>query len=123
MPARPAALVLALSLALAGCLETTGGAAVQPVSAKTSAPSAKQPGPAAAKASLAQQVRADLLNGCLREHGGLFGGEKVQSQCTCYAEGMLKTMGKDDLEFYLRYKVIPTLSTARPENVKKTCGI
>lgn len=129
MSARIVILSLVISVALAGCLETTGGNSIaqEPVSSKKTAVAAKEkPAPkraAAARTGLARQVRADLHDGCLTAHGGLFGGEKIEAQCTCYADSMLKTMGKEDLEFYTRYDVIPTLNAARPYDVKRTCGI
>lgn len=78
---------------------------------------------ASAKSALTDSVRADLRGNCLMEHGGLFGGgETVTKQCDCYAAGIVKTMSRDDLDLYSQYKVLSTLSVAKPEDVKKQCG-
>jgi hypothetical protein len=124
----------AMALMVAGCLETTSNHYVvyEPGTserAKTASASehakvqSKQMPSAAAKNAVADSVRADLRGNCLLEHGGLLGGgETVTKQCDCYATGMVKTMGKDDLDLYAQYKVLSTLSVARPEDVKKQCG-
>jgi hypothetical protein len=120
-----------VALTTAACLETTSNhyavyepgtnqrAKVEPKAA------AKQTAAAAAKSAnaLTDSVRADLRGNCLMEHGGLLGaGETVTKQCDCYATGMVKTMGKDDLDLYSQYKVLSTLGVAKPEDMKKQCG-
>jgi hypothetical protein len=118
--------VLALvAFTTAACLATGGTQYVvyEPGTSERAKAAPKQTSSAAAKSSLGDSVRADLRSNCLLEHGGLLGaGETVTKQCECYASGMLKTMGKDDLELYAQYKVLSTLSVAKPEDVKKQCG-
>jgi hypothetical protein len=114
-----------LAFTAAACLATGGTQYVvyEPGTNERAKASPKQSAANAAKSSVADNVRADLRSNCLLEHGGLFGGgETVTKQCDCYASGILKTMGKDDLELYSQYKVLSTLSVARPEDVKKQCG-
>lgn len=121
--------VTLMALATAACLETTGNQYVvyepgtnQRARAEPKA-AARQPSDAAAKSALTDSVRADLRGNCLMEHGGLLGaGETVTKQCDCYASGIVKTMGKDDLDLYSQYKVLSTLGVAKPEDVKKQCG-
>jgi hypothetical protein len=121
--------VVLVALTAAACLETTSNhyavyepgtnqrARAEPKSA------AKQQPAAAANSARADSVRADLRGNCLMEHGGLLGaGETVTKQCDCYASGMVKTMGKDDLDLYSQYKVLSTLGVAKPEDVKQQCG-
>ena len=118
-----------LAVALAGCLETTSNHYVvyepgtnQRAKAEPKA-TARQPSAATAKSTLSDNVRADLRGNCLMEHGGLLGGgETVTKQCDCYAAGIVKTMSKDDLDLYAQYKVLSTVSVAKPEDVKKQCG-
>jgi predicted metalloprotease len=70
------------------------------------------------------QVRARLLSECVTQHGKAFGGnEKLEKQCDCFAGVVVKSMSKDDREFYSQYGVVPTLTAARPDDVKKQCGI
>lgn len=119
-------LVALTSVIVAACLETTGNnnyVVYEPGTTQRAKSASKQTPAAAAKSSLGDNVRADLRSNCLLEHGGLFGGgETVTKQCDCYATGILKTMSKDDLELYAQYKVLSTLSVAKPEDVKKQCG-
>ncbi len=120
-----------IALTVAACLETTSNHYVvyEPGTEQRakSAPKAvtKQTAAAAAKSAgaLSDSVRADLRGNCLMEHGGLLGaGETVTKQCDCFASGIVKTMSKDDLDLYAQYKVLSTLSVAKPEDVKKQCG-
>jgi hypothetical protein len=118
-----------IALTVAACLETTSNHYVvyEPGTsqrAKAEPKSAtKQPSAAAAKSAQTDSVRADLRGNCLMENGGLLGaGETVTKQCDCYASGIVKTMSKDDLDLYAQYKVLSTLSVAKPEDVKKQCG-
>jgi hypothetical protein len=120
-----------LALTAAACLETTSNHYVvyEPGTeqrAKSGSKAAtKQTAAAAAKSAgaLTESVRADLRGNCLMEHGGLLGaGETVTKQCDCFASGIVKTMSKDDLDLYAQYKVLSTLSVAKPEDVKKQCG-
>lgn len=121
--------VALVALTTAACLETTGNHYVvyepgtnQRAKAEPKA-AARQPSNAAVKSALTDSVRADLRGNCLMEHGGLLGaGETVTKQCDCYASGIVKTMGKDDLDLYSQYKVLSTLGVAKPEDVKKQCG-
>ena len=121
-PFRLALIGAALALALAGCLETTSNnyAVYEPGTTQRAKAAPKVP----AKSNPALSVRADLKNNCVVEHGGLLGGgEKIARQCDCYAAGMVKTMGQNDIEFYAQYKVISTLGVANPTDVKSKCGI
>jgi len=118
--------VVVVALTAAACLETTSNhyAVYEPGTNQRAKAepksSAKQPASAAAQTD---SVRADLRGNCLMEHGGLLGaGETVTKQCDCYASGIVKTMGKDDLDLYSQYKVLSTLGVAKPEEVKKQCG-
>lgn len=78
----------------------------------------------AAKLNLAEKVRARLLRECMSEHGRVLrADEKLGKQCDCFAEAVVKSMRKDDQEFYSQYGVVPTLSVAHPDDVKKQCGI
>jgi hypothetical protein len=78
----------------------------------------------AAKMSLRDQVRTRLHGECMSEHGGLLRAEaKIDGQCGCYADTVAKSMQRDDQEFYMQYSVVPTLSVARPDDVKRKCGI
>lgn len=123
---------LSVSLALAACVTDNNSYVVYEPGTDQRAKSStkaeprvaqKQPSGAAAKSTLSDSVRADLRGNCLLEHGGLLGGgETVTKQCECYATGIVKTMSMDDLDLYSRYKVLSTLSVARPEDVKKQCG-
>jgi len=78
----------------------------------------------AAKTALPEQVRTRLRQECISEHGGAFRVDAASdAQCECYATNVVKALRPDDLEFYMNYNVVPTLSGTRPENVKKSCGI
>ena len=78
----------------------------------------------AAKMSVRDQVRLRLHVECMSEHGGLFGADaKIEDQCGCYADTIAKSMRQDDQDFYMQYGVVPTLSAARPDDVKRKCGI
>jgi hypothetical protein len=46
-----------------------------------------------------------------------------EQQCECFAGTVAKSMRRDDQEFYTQYGVVPTLTAARPDDVKKQCGI
>ena len=86
-----------------------------------------KPAPAkahAAKTALPEQVRTRLRQECISEHGGPLRVDAASdAQCECYATNVVKALRPDDLEFYVNYNVVPTLSGTRPENVKKACGI
>jgi hypothetical protein len=119
----PASLLLLAglwSILLVGCLETVSpepkpAAAVSPRS-KTKAET-----PATAQVS---EVRRRLHADCIVEVGGLLGAdEKRSKQCDCYADAIVKALRKEDLDFYLTYNIVPTLTVAKPEEVKKSCGI
>lgn len=116
----------ALAVALAGCLETTGNNYVvyEPGTTQRAKTTSTKTATVTAKANPSATVRAELKSACELEHGGLLGGgEKVARQCDCYAVNLMKTMGQNDREFYAQYKVMPTLGVAKPEDVKKQCGI
>ena len=120
----------ALSVLLSGCLATTDNYVVyEPGTNERMKVSAAKSASATAPAKRsetkpAERLRAELKNICVVKHAGSPGGrEKTSRQCDCYAGGMLKTMGKNDLEYYAQYKLIPTLGVARPEDVEKQCGI
>ena len=102
-----------LPLALAACLETTGG------------PQYFVPGaaPAAKTSGGTDQIRAKLENSCREDSGTIFSDAAIAKQCGCYATTMLKSMSKEDLDFYATYSQVPTLTAARPEDVKKRCGM
>lgn len=88
------------------------------------APAKVGKGAPAAKMNLAEQVRARLHGKCMNEHGGVLrADDKLGKQCDCYAGAVVKSMSKDDQEFYSQYGVVPTLTAARPDDVKKQCGI
>jgi hypothetical protein len=119
-----------LALALAGCIETMGDDEILPVEpgklrlaqAAAKPPSAKAN--AAAKAGLPEQVRTRLRQKCISEHAGPFRIDAASdAQCECYASTVVKSLRGDELEFYMTYNVVPTLSGTRPENVKQSCGI
>jgi hypothetical protein len=77
-----------------------------------------------AKLNLAEEVRARLHRECKSEHGGVLrADEKLGKQCDCFAGTVVKSMQKDEQEFYTQYGVVPTLSVARPNDVKKQSGI
>jgi hypothetical protein len=119
--------VALVALTAAACLETTSNhyAVYEPGTNHRikSEPKSAAKQPAAAKSAQSDSVRADLRGNCLMEHGGLLGaGETVTKQCDCFASGIVKTMSKDDLDLYSQYKVLSTLSVAKPEDVKKQCG-
>jgi hypothetical protein len=119
-----------VALALASCVETLGDQdltvlapdRVRLAQATGKASAAKSN--AAAKAALPEQVRKRLLEECISEHGGPFRVDAASdAQCECYATNVVKALRTDELEFYLSYNVVPTLSGTRPENVKQACGI
>jgi hypothetical protein len=106
------------SFALAGCLVAGPNYVVY------DAPQKAGKAVPAANINLAEQVRARLLGECMSEHGkALRPDDQLGKQCDCFAGDVVKSMAKDDQEFYLRYGVVPTLSSARPDDVKKKCGI
>ena len=108
-----------VSFALAGCLVAGPNYVVQDAPKK-----AGKAAPDARKLSLADEARARLHGECLSEHGSLLrADEKIAKQCDCFADTVVKSMGRDDQEFYSQYGVVPTLSSARPDEVKKKCGI
>jgi hypothetical protein len=115
--------IFLVSASLAACLETVGTPEVSatkpavklgPKSASTASP-----------ADGAVQVRARLLSECVSEHGKIVGVDKgkLEKQCDCFAGAVVQSMSKDDREFYTQYNVVPTLTAARPNDVKKQCGI
>ena len=107
-----------ISIGLAACLVAGPNYVVYdaPQKAGKSAP--------AAKLNLAEEVHARLHRECMNEHGGVLrADEKLGKQCDCFAGTVVKSMRKDDQEFYSQYGVVPTLSAARPDDVKKQCGI
>lgn len=112
VPARvliPAAL---MSLLLAACIETL------------STPQISASGATSGRADAAGQIHARLRNQCVNDAGGVFGpNEQVSKQCECFASAMTKSMDKDDLEFFAQYRVVPTLNTAEPKDVRKRCGM
>ncbi|MEX2127206.1 MAG: hypothetical protein WD871_03060 [Xanthobacteraceae bacterium] len=106
--------VALMPVMLAACFETAG------------TPQYSVPGttPAAGGANVSQQVRAKLESRCIDDSGVIFrADEKTTRQCGCYASAMAKSMSKDDLDFFANYGVVPTLGTARPDDVKKSCGM
>ena len=114
-----------IAVGLSACFAAGPGYVVHdaaPKGGKTS-PAAKKAAPAA-KMNPRDQVRTRLHGECMSEHGGLLrADEKLGTQCDCYADTVAKSMSRDDQEFYSQYGVVPTLSSARPDDVKKTCGI
>jgi hypothetical protein len=79
---------------------------------------------AASKMSLAEQVRNRLHGECMNEHGKtLLPDDQLDKQCDCFAGTVVKSMSKDDREFYTQYNEVPTLTAARPNDVKRQCGI
>lgn len=87
------------------------------------APKAQKSSPAT-KMNLAEQVRARLHGECMSEHGKIMRTDgSLGKQCDCFAGTVVKSMGKEDQEFYSQYGVVPTLTAARPDDVKKQCGI
>jgi hypothetical protein len=72
----------------------------------------------------AQDVRARLESQCIDESGAIIRtDEKIGKQCGCYASTMMKSMSKEDLDFFSTYGVVPTLHNARPDDVRKQCGL
>lgn len=113
------------SFALAGCLVAGPHYVVHdaPQKAAKAAPVAAKAAPAA-KMNLAEEVRARLHGQCMSEHGNVLRpDDQLGKQCDCFAESVVKSMAKDDQEFYMQYSVVPTLSVARPDDVKRKCGI
>jgi hypothetical protein len=126
-PKQTPAKILAVGLiafGLSACFAAGPGYVVHDApKAVKSSQAAKKAAPAA-KMSVRDQVRTRLHGECMSEHGGLFGAEeKIGKQCDCFAGSVVKSMSLDDQEFYSQYGVVPTLSSARPDEVKKTCGI
>jgi hypothetical protein len=117
-----ASAVVLLSVTLAACLETVGTPEVSATkpAAESSAKSEAKAGPA----DSVPQVRTRLVSECVNEHGKAFGdNDKIEKQCDCFAGAVVKSMSKDDREFYSQYGVVPTLTASRPDDVKKQCGI
>jgi hypothetical protein len=113
---RVSLMAVAMSLGLAACLETIN------FRDATLSPAAS----GASKANAPGQVRAQLRTECLRdEDTSIFGiaDEKISKQCDCYADGLIKSMRKEDITFFQTYGVVPTLTAARPEDVRKRCGL
>lgn len=119
-----------VALAVAACIETVGDddlvsgdpgkLRIAQATGKASAPKSN----AATKSDLPQQARTRLLEECISEHSGAFRVDAASdAQCECYATNVAKALRTDELEFYLTYDVVPTLSGTRPENVKTACGI
>lgn len=108
-----------ISIGLAACLVSGPNYVVyepEPKAGRTKA--------AAPKMSLAEDVRARLYGECMSEHGRIVRtDDKLEQQCECFAGTVAKSMRRDDQEFYAQYGVVPTLSAARPDDVKKQCGI
>jgi hypothetical protein len=106
--------VVFVPVALAACFETTGSQQYFVPEASRTAAAGKAPEP----------VRAKLESTCIDESGVIFRtDEKITKQCGCYASAMMKSLTKDDLEFFATYGVVPTLSGVRPDEVKKQCGM
>lgn len=106
--------MLALAAALSGCAETIE---MQPVPAST-----KRAAPAST--GRADPVQARLKEQCLQESGDVLRViEKLDKQCDCFAATIAKSMSKEDREFYTTYNEVPTLNAARPEEVKRQCGM
>lgn len=130
---RNALLAALITLALAACVETTGNERISASEAAKArgAAIAKSPTPVAAKSaatatklSLPDQVRARLRQECMAEHSGAFRTDSASdAECECYAGTVVKALRPTDLDFYMSYNVVPTLSGTRPEDVKKGCGI
>jgi len=124
-----------VSVGLAACIETAGNERIavnESVSAAKArgATPAKTPASASAKSaasskmSLPDQVRAQLKRECMAEHSGPFRTDSATgSECDCFAGTVVSSLRPSDLDFYITYDVIPTLSGTRPQEVKKTCGI
>jgi hypothetical protein len=109
-----------LPVVLAGCLETANPEP-KPVTATSARSKGKSEPPAAVQTG---QVRQRLHADCIVEVGGLLGAdEKRSKQCDCYADAIVKALRKEDLDFYLTYNIVPTLTVAKPDEVKKSCGI
>jgi hypothetical protein len=128
------ALIAALvTFALAACVETTSNeriAASEPAKARNAPAAAKTPpaatklAAAATKMSLPDQARARLRQECMSEHSGPFRKDSAtDAECECYAGTVVKALRPADIDFYMNYDVVPTLSGTRPEDVKKSCGI
>lgn len=120
VPARVLLLAGLLSVFLAGCLETVSP---EPKPAATTSARSKGKAETPATAQMSQ-VRQRLHADCIVEVGGLLGAdEKRSKQCDCYADAIVKALRKEDFDFYLTYNIVPTLTVAKPEEVKKSCGI
>jgi len=119
------ALVVLVSAGLAACFETVSpdpkpAASTTSRSAKTAQASKAAPAPVNAAEQVRQRIKAD----CAVETGGLFGADdKRAKQCDCYANAVVKALRKEDLEYYITYNQIPTLTITKPDALKKACGI
>lgn len=103
-----------LSLGISACLETTSANPKLASASVRSTHTASSP---------ADQVRRRLRANCMAETGGLLGTGEEQSKCDCYANALVKKLRKEDLDFYLTYDLVPTLTVERPDEIKKSCGI
>lgn len=130
--------VVLISTALAACIETAGsdrlstsepasGAKARSQASAKSAPDKSAPAKSAAapsSQSLPDQARAQLQKECMTEHSGPYRTNSATAgECSCFAGTVVKQLRPADIEFYMTYDVVPTLSGTRPEDVKKQCGI
>ena len=129
-----------VSAGLAACIETAGNeriavddrvsaakarsATTAKVAAKSSVGAPAKAAAASAKMSVPDQARAQLKRQCMAEHSGPFRTDSATaSECDCFAGTVVNSLRPDDLDFYIAYEVVPTLSGTRPEDVKMKCGI
>jgi hypothetical protein len=112
-----------ITVGLAACFVAGPNYVVHEAPKGDKASQAAKKGAPAAKMNLRDQARTRLHGECMSKHGGLLrADEKLEKQCDCYADTVAKSMSRDDQEFYSQYGVVPTLSSARPDDVKKKCG-
>lgn len=113
-------LALSFALALAACVDTVG------TQSATDTPSKSKPGqpPIGAGNMSSDQIQKKMQAQCVTDSGDFVGlNAQIKKGCECYSQAMLKGMGKDDLNFYASYGVIPTLGNLKPDDTKRKCGI
>lgn len=113
-PLRSPMATLPLAFALSACIQTLD------------LPKTLQPRTAPERPiTTAEHVRVALLDQCIHESSNFLRSNKdtVTKQCSCYASAVAKAMSKDEIAYFANYRVVPTLTRAPPEEVKKRCSV
>jgi hypothetical protein len=105
---RGAFISLALvSFGLAGCADTT-------VKGNSGAN-------AAASTDTASSAKSRISKICMLDADHFFGSANNQARCDCYADGVSKTLNKDELGYLATYNEIPSVSSKEYDKIKQRC--